>query len=203
MPLNEKGNKILASMEKRYGKKKGKTVFYAMENSGKLKGIKASKGLMVKKFAGGGMDASQPDFGVSTPSPGDTGGAGGFDGSTRQFGQVGSSPTSTGGPNAQIQARTGPAQLPPIGPLSIGFNLISKSLYNRKNLKEAREEDVLGGEMLTTGQKKVAQATLDRGNNNMQLCPDGTKPPCKTPATQTFYNGGEVIISSNVDKDLL
>ena len=40
MPLNDKGKKILASMEKQYGKKKGKTVFYAMENSGKLKGIK-------------------------------------------------------------------------------------------------------------------------------------------------------------------
>jgi hypothetical protein len=40
MPLNAKGKKILASMEKKYGKKKGKTVFYAMENSGKLKKIK-------------------------------------------------------------------------------------------------------------------------------------------------------------------
>jgi hypothetical protein len=40
MPLNAKGKKILASMEKKYGKKKGKTVFYAMENSGKLKRIK-------------------------------------------------------------------------------------------------------------------------------------------------------------------
>lgn len=52
-----------------------------------------------------------------------------------------------------------------------------------------------------------------------QLCPDGTMPPCKTPATQiknpvsspnpflsgfkSYDDGGEVVISSNVDKDLL
>ena len=52
-----------------------------------------------------------------------------------------------------------------------------------------------------------------------QLCPDGTYPPCKTPVTQVknpvtkknpflegfqaYDDGGEVVISSNVDKDLL
>ena len=40
MPLNKKGKKIKTSMTKRYGKKKGEAIFYAMENSGKLKGIK-------------------------------------------------------------------------------------------------------------------------------------------------------------------
>ena len=38
MPLNKKGKKIKKDMEKRYGKKKGQSIFYAMENSGKLKG---------------------------------------------------------------------------------------------------------------------------------------------------------------------
>ena len=53
---------------------------------------------------------------------------------------------------------------------------------------------------------------------NTQLCPDGTYPPCKTPGTQipastqpkkflsgfkAYDEGGEVVISSNVDKDLL
>jgi len=33
MPLNEKGKKILTSIKKQYGSKKGKSVFYAMENS--------------------------------------------------------------------------------------------------------------------------------------------------------------------------
>jgi len=62
--------------------------------------------------------------------------------------------------------------------------------------------------------------TLDTGGGNQQqLCPDGTYPPCKTPATQikqpvskpntflsgfqSYDDGGEVVISSNVDKSLL
>ena len=41
MPLNKKGKKIKKSMVKQYGKKKGEaSLFYAMENSGKLKGVK-------------------------------------------------------------------------------------------------------------------------------------------------------------------
>ena len=57
------------------------------------------------------------------------------------------------------------------------------------------------------------------GDNNPSLCPDGTTPPCKTPVTQiknpvstpnpflsgfkAYDDGGEVVISSNVDKSLL
>jgi len=40
MPLNVKGKKILKTMKKNYGTKKGKSVFYAMEKSGKLKRVK-------------------------------------------------------------------------------------------------------------------------------------------------------------------
>ena len=43
MPLNTKGKKIKKSMVKQYGKKKGQAVFYAMENSGKIKGVKKKK----------------------------------------------------------------------------------------------------------------------------------------------------------------
>ena len=43
MPLNKKGKKIKKSMVKQYGKKKGEAVFYAMENSGKLKVSKKRK----------------------------------------------------------------------------------------------------------------------------------------------------------------
>ena len=46
MPLNKKGKKIKKAMVKQYGKKKGQSVFYAMENSGKLKKV-------VKKRIGG------------------------------------------------------------------------------------------------------------------------------------------------------
>jgi hypothetical protein len=36
MPLTEKGKKIMKSMKKSYGKKKGEQVFYASKNKGKI-----------------------------------------------------------------------------------------------------------------------------------------------------------------------
>ena len=39
MPLNAKGKKIKAAMQKEYGAKKGASVFYASENAGKVKGV--------------------------------------------------------------------------------------------------------------------------------------------------------------------
>jgi hypothetical protein len=47
MPLNVKGKKILAAMQKEYGKEKGKAVFYASENKGTIKGV---TGKMAKGF---------------------------------------------------------------------------------------------------------------------------------------------------------
>jgi len=38
MPLTSKGNKILLKLNKRYGDK-GESIFYAMINEGKLKGV--------------------------------------------------------------------------------------------------------------------------------------------------------------------
>lgn len=38
-PLTKKGHKIKRSMEKHYGKKKGKQVFYASENKGNIRGV--------------------------------------------------------------------------------------------------------------------------------------------------------------------
>ena len=49
MPLNKKGKKIKSSMTKRYGKKKGESIFYAMENSGKLKAVCCSFGWLVEQ----------------------------------------------------------------------------------------------------------------------------------------------------------
>ena len=73
MPLNKKGKKIKKAMTKQYGKKKGEKVFYAMENSGKLKKVVKARG---------GMDASQSDFGGSKSS----GGGGGRDRDYQQRG---------------------------------------------------------------------------------------------------------------------
>jgi hypothetical protein len=39
MPLNRKGKEIKKNMEKEYGAKKGKEVFYASENKGTIKGV--------------------------------------------------------------------------------------------------------------------------------------------------------------------
>jgi hypothetical protein len=39
MPLTTKGETILKAMSKEYGKKKGKQVFYASRNAGKIKGV--------------------------------------------------------------------------------------------------------------------------------------------------------------------
>ena len=178
------------------------------------------KGRKVLKLSvGGGRDASKGDFGSGNPGPGDTGGAGGYEkGFTDQYGNVGSSPTSTGPKNVPT-AKSGPFQVPTIGPLTAGFNLVSRNLYNTKNLKEARKDDLLGGEMLTTGQKKTGPAgNMGGKEGNRKMCPDGTVPPCKTPTTytapakkqntflsgfQAYENGGEVIVSANVDEDLL
>lgn len=39
MPLTDKGNKIMAAMQKQYGAKKGESVFYASRNSGRITGV--------------------------------------------------------------------------------------------------------------------------------------------------------------------
>jgi hypothetical protein len=45
MPLTKKGSKIMKAMDKEYGPEKGKSVFYASRNAGKIKGVeKAGRG---------------------------------------------------------------------------------------------------------------------------------------------------------------
>lgn len=39
MPLSKKGAKIMRSMKKQYGSKKGKSIFYATKNKGKISGV--------------------------------------------------------------------------------------------------------------------------------------------------------------------
>ena len=43
MPLTKKGNKIMRSMKKQYGAKKGKSVFYASANKGVISGVHGKK----------------------------------------------------------------------------------------------------------------------------------------------------------------
>jgi len=189
MPLNKKGKKILASMEKRYGTKKGKSVFYAMENSGKLKGVK-------KAAEGGDMQVSGAEMaysnepGISTYS----GSKISSDGNATDPGIATESITSFSD-NYNARQRS----------LGLGNILPGATLYN--TLGAIRDTYVGRQAMGTKGmnQKKSIQTPqMNTGNdNNNQLCPDGTYPPCKTPGTQKFEYGGSVVISSNVDKSLL
>ena len=39
MPLTKKGSKIMGAMQKEYGAKKAKRVFYASANKGTIKGV--------------------------------------------------------------------------------------------------------------------------------------------------------------------
>jgi len=43
MPLTKKGVKIRKAMQKFYGEKRGKAVFYASENKGNIKGVTKKK----------------------------------------------------------------------------------------------------------------------------------------------------------------
>jgi hypothetical protein len=43
MPLTHKGKSVLRSMTEHYGEKKGKSVFYASINAGKLRGAEKGK----------------------------------------------------------------------------------------------------------------------------------------------------------------
>lgn len=43
MPLTKKGQKILRAMQKEYGPKRGKEVFYASQNAGKITGTHRGK----------------------------------------------------------------------------------------------------------------------------------------------------------------
>lgn len=53
MPMNKTGKKMMSSMKDTYGDKKGKEVFYAMENKGKVPGMSKPMG-----YAKGGLTKS-------------------------------------------------------------------------------------------------------------------------------------------------
>ena len=43
MPLTDKGKKIMKAMKKKYGPKKGESIFYASKNKGTIKNVDKSK----------------------------------------------------------------------------------------------------------------------------------------------------------------
>lgn len=48
MPMSKAGRKIKKNLEEQYGKEKGKQVFYAMENKGKIPGMNKGGDMMKK-----------------------------------------------------------------------------------------------------------------------------------------------------------
>jgi len=93
MPLTAKGKKLKEKFKKQYGKKKGESVFYAMENSGKLKKIK-------KRSVGGGADMGASS---SSGSSGGTGVGGGRDAHMGMAGKTRSAPKGRD-PSAQFKS---------------------------------------------------------------------------------------------------
>lgn len=51
MPLTAKGSEIMANMKKQYGSKKGKKVFYASKNKGKISGVEKAAHQAIKDRA--------------------------------------------------------------------------------------------------------------------------------------------------------
>ena len=68
MPLTEKGAKIERAMTSEYGEKKGKQVFYASINAGKIHGAERTIGNT--PMATGGSDKPHKFKGMTCPPPG-------------------------------------------------------------------------------------------------------------------------------------
>ena len=170
MPLTEKGKKLKAKFRGQYGKKKGDSIFYAMENSGKLKGILKAKG---------GADASKDDFKTPSSSPFSAGYSGAK--SAVQTGRVSSNGGNVSGggkktkfPFSKEQIVTGALNLAAF-PLGYAVKMFSN--------KKPKIEKNYGPYTKT---KKPPIIPMGGDNNRPQLCPDGSMPPCKptnTPAT--------------------
>lgn len=50
MPLTPKGKEIMHNMDREYGDKKGKQVFYASRNKGTISGVEKKKHDLAKKM---------------------------------------------------------------------------------------------------------------------------------------------------------
>ena len=141
--------------------------------------------------AKGGADASKADFNTpgTTASAPPSMGFGNPPPSSRTNNNTNNNNTTT--PNKTI------GKIPVIGPLTAGLRLI-------QNLTTPKQKaNPLSANTIKQTKQQIAPPVGGGGDNRVQLCPDGTYPPCKTPQSQSLYNGGEVVISSNVDKDLL
>jgi len=191
MPLTSKGEKLRDKFRGQYGKKKGDSIFYAMENSGKLKKVIKARG---------GMDASKADF--KTPST------------------TAKAPPSQGFGNPPTQVTTSSQQnttkkgLPEIGgvkvmgPSSLALGLAKQFIFDpltkKSRTQKVRGETLFGkakglpasrdyyrsfGEPIDVMSKKGTDYMKEAGliterkdtkqKDGPNLCPDGvSRPPC-------------------------
>jgi hypothetical protein len=232
----------------------------------------------IKKFKGGGMDASKADFGA--PSGRKDSYAGGKTSTSADYGYgpgVTKNPNpgqsgNLGNKSTNVATTNNSGSSFTVNPVTTGMNIVgslavkvpglgyafeaaknvAKTVQKKTRTQTARGETLFGNVkpgnkgmpitrdyyratgkpldvtskegtayMKEAGFLKGPKTNLPGGGNesNVQLCPDGTYPPCKTPTTQikspvkkpntflqnfqSYDDGGEVVISSNVDKSLL
>lgn len=177
----------------------------------KIKGRKVLK-------AKGGADASKADFNTPSKNVGSDHSHSRFETGSGYYGETptnkGNNTTGNATGNVKTNQTTsgGGFKIPVIGPLTAGLRLIQNLTTGQKKTKHPFSAN-------TTKQIKPKMTDNVGGEGGQQLCPDGTFPPCKSPATQikkpvtnqntflsgfqSYDDGGEVVISSNVDKSLL
>ena len=168
MPLTSKGEKLRDKFRGQYGKKKGDSIFYAMENSGKLKKVIKARG---------GMDASKKDFKTPSSMPTASGSpfSSGYQGAKKTAAQISvgnGQKTSTKSklPFNKDQVVTGALNL-----VAFPLGYAVKMLTNKKQKKPAPFS-------ANTKKQTILKSptNIGGGDRGPQLCPDGTPPPCKT-----------------------
>ena len=218
MPLTEKGQKLKDKFRGQYGKKKGDSIFYAMENSGKLKKV-------MKAQAGGGADAGgkkSPGGGTfKSPSTNP------FEVKNRPGGNGGNKNLSTTLKNKAINLGTkaksvglGLVPFTPFGAAVTGM----KAIENTRRKKRAKGEFYLSKKKelpITRDFYKINKRPLDTsiGSKDEQymkdagiigfggppknmmdagpktpLCPDGTEPPCPPVVQPTKPNVADTFL---------
>lgn len=159
--------------------------------------------------AKGGADASKADFktpGTTASAPPSMGFGNPPPGSNTN--------NNTNNTNTTTSNKT-MGKIPVIGPITAGLRIV-QNLFTPSSGSYNKSRNLGGVKTHKTTQNVVPP--VGGGNEGPQLCPDGTYPPCKTPETQikppaqknmflsdfkAYDEGGEVVISSNVDKSLL
>jgi len=200
MPLNEKGKKIMKAMKKQYGAKEGQKVFYAMENSGKLKKVIKARG---------GMDAR--DYGKKSTSKADFSAV--SKGSV--YAKNVDAARGNGGVNNKNKKDGKISGVTILGPTTLAVGLAKKFVFDpltkRRRLQKAKGESFFGkpktfpvtkdyykltGEPIDVMSKKgedyltkvglinkpktIKPTTTVGGEGGpIKRCPDGSMPPCK------------------------